>query len=354
MRKYKLAICIPVYNRKVLFESCLTSAIISIMKANLLNEVEIVISDNASIDDIEKVVNIARGKYPQAHLKYSRNNVNKGLAFNFLKVVELAQSEYCWIIGADDFILEDGIHNIMKILSENDDVNFISLGYGHINLNEVDAKNIPEIIKDDSKWKIHNAPKKSYKVQKWDYLVDPQFNNVLLGSVMAGVFKKRLWDSVDKSKFNFEKEFSTLQNTYPHCYIYAKSMIGRNAWYYGYPVIVVGDGAREWSTETGNDYWSSFMPLIRMRIFDEMILEYRLDGLEKSQVDKCLSWSSKIVGLNLLPYIYNKYIIRRQIKSAELISINRIFNLHKKYLIFWMSILISIPYEIYKKLRGII
>lgn len=134
MRKKALSICIPVYNRKHIFEVCLNQACEACEEFE--DDVEIVISDNSSEEDLETIVNNVREKYPKIDMVFNRNIENIGLARNFLKVVELSSGEFCWIIGSDDFIKKEGVKEIISIFKNNSEIDFLVCNYDLLNLDE--------------------------------------------------------------------------------------------------------------------------------------------------------------------------------------------------------------------------
>ena len=109
----KLAICIPTYNRARFLPETLSSIV-----CQASNDVEIVVSDNASTDNTEEVVRGFQQSF--SRLKYYRWPKNMGADLNYLKVIELSVSEYCWFLGSDD-VLKDGA--IRRIIDE--------IKYGH-------------------------------------------------------------------------------------------------------------------------------------------------------------------------------------------------------------------------------
>lgn len=62
--------------------------------------------DNASTDATAETVARYRHRWPE--LCYHRNKFNIGGSANYLRALELSDSEYCWVIGDDDeWLLED-------------------------------------------------------------------------------------------------------------------------------------------------------------------------------------------------------------------------------------------------------
>lgn len=104
----KISICIPTYNRadelKDLFDS--------IIRAGNNDSIEVVVSDNASTDNTGDVIAAYRGRFEC--FTYFRWPTNQGPDRNFIKCVELASGEYCWLMGSDDAIREDAISIIKE------------------------------------------------------------------------------------------------------------------------------------------------------------------------------------------------------------------------------------------------
>lgn len=109
----RLSICIPTYNRAAFLGQALDSII-----AQATDEVEIVISDNASTDDTEALVRDYQARFPR--LRYHRNPENLGADRNFLKVVEIAQGEYGWLLGSDDALAEGAVATVLSRLGRAD------------------------------------------------------------------------------------------------------------------------------------------------------------------------------------------------------------------------------------------
>lgn len=103
----ELSICIPTYNR----EDYIAQTIESVL-SQTNNNIEIVISDNASTDNTMEIIN-----------KYQTNNtqivvhsfsINMGADTNFQKLIELAKGDYCLILGSDDVLKKGAIDAFLK------------------------------------------------------------------------------------------------------------------------------------------------------------------------------------------------------------------------------------------------
>jgi O-antigen biosynthesis alpha-1,3-abequosyltransferase len=113
----KLSICIPTYNRAPYLPTALESFATQITGRD---DIEIVVSDNASTDETREVVRSFEQRLP--HLRYFRCDENVNFDRNFLKVVELATGEYCWVFGDDDAVRPGAVQAVMDALAEGHDV----------------------------------------------------------------------------------------------------------------------------------------------------------------------------------------------------------------------------------------
>lgn len=119
MSTVTLSICIPTYNRSECLRDCLTSVVASI--AGHERDIEIVISNNASTDNTEKVIHEFKEAHPS--IRYHRNAQNIGGERNFRHVATLAQGENLWIFGDDDKMEANAVSIVL---------NHIRAGYGLI------------------------------------------------------------------------------------------------------------------------------------------------------------------------------------------------------------------------------
>jgi glycosyltransferase involved in cell wall biosynthesis len=323
MSKKLLSICIPVYNRKNVFKYCILKACEAAI--NHSEEVEIVVSDNHSEDDLETIVNEMIDKFPLLDIKYHMNDENIGPCRNFLKVAELAEGEFCWIVGSDDFIKADGIDKVLDILHLNQDIDFICCNFDYIHLdqcNVVEGKyiDLSERLTDKSALLEHPAPVLDEIVDKLEALITPKYNNVYLGAVMSGIFHKKIWNQVDKNEIHIDG-FNNLESIYPHCFIYAQAFIHKKAYYCGKPVITVGEGTREWADDLGQSFWDSSLPLIYFQVFGEIIEAYRKNGFGNENYLKCKRATAFTAGWYFIPILLRKHIIHKRIKDSDVISL---------------------------------
>lgn len=106
-----VTIGIPTYNRCHLLARSIESAL-----RQTYQNIEVVVSDNASTDDTSRVCN--RYATQDGRLKYTRLSTNRGATANFSEVLKHASGEYFLWLGDDDWLDEgyvrgcvDELHN---------------------------------------------------------------------------------------------------------------------------------------------------------------------------------------------------------------------------------------------------
>ena len=108
-----LSIVIPTYNRADFLDYCL-KVHIPLAKAH---NIQIFISDNASIDATKEVVQKWMEEYPL--LSYHCNETNIGMDENFERALKYPRTEYVWLLGDTYQIPPRGIDYIINLISKN-------------------------------------------------------------------------------------------------------------------------------------------------------------------------------------------------------------------------------------------
>lgn len=136
---YLLTIAIPTYNRAPYLERGLAA-----LEPQLRPElpIELIVSDNASPDDTDGVVERYRAR--GLRIKYLKNATNLGPDGNILRCFEEAGGKYVWILGDDDFVRPGGIEKILSHMerSEYDLIYVSSVAFTHA---EPPPENVPEL-----------------------------------------------------------------------------------------------------------------------------------------------------------------------------------------------------------------
>jgi len=109
-----LSICIPTYNRAGYLAELLESIVTQL--GGFEDRVEICVSDNASTDNTDEIIQQFSARC--SNLIYHKNIQNFGPDENFLQCVRIASGEYAWIIGSDDKLCEGALREIFILLSQ--------------------------------------------------------------------------------------------------------------------------------------------------------------------------------------------------------------------------------------------
>jgi glycosyltransferase involved in cell wall biosynthesis len=117
MSRPRLSVCIPTYNRAAYLPAALESFAAQIAGRD---DIEVVVSDNASTDKTGEVVRSFEGRLPR--LRYFRWDETAHVDRNILKVVDLSEGEYCWVLGDDDAVQPGAVQAVMDALAEGHDL----------------------------------------------------------------------------------------------------------------------------------------------------------------------------------------------------------------------------------------
>jgi len=231
-RKPLLSICIPSYNRAELLRSTL-SAVVPQVK-DLEDEVELVVSDNCSVDHTKAVVDSFMGSCP---ISYHRNNENIGYGRNIaLLTGRLARGEYCWIIGDDDTIREGGVGKVVEILKAHPELDYVYVNYcTQIPLPKENKNSTPVT---DVEWPmLGNKDRRERRVDRWEQLLEE--DRCFLSAIFSSVFRLSLWREA-LSGLHIGTTPTNVVNVFPQSVILAKAMVGKPCWSTGNPLVVYG------------------------------------------------------------------------------------------------------------------
>lgn len=108
----KVSIGIPTYNRVETLREAIQSVLIQ-----TFHNFELIVSDNASTDDTQKLVK----SFKDSRICYIRNKDNIGMKENFNQCLGMFRGAYCAFLGSDDYWLPGFLENLTKTLDRNPD-----------------------------------------------------------------------------------------------------------------------------------------------------------------------------------------------------------------------------------------
>lgn len=114
----KLTIAIPTYNRKEAITSKVNEISDYIESHNLSEQIELLIMDNCS--NQYNIYNILENQKNISFINIQKNSGNIGAGANFLRCLELANSEYVWLLGDDEILDLSYLEKLLKTIQDKD------------------------------------------------------------------------------------------------------------------------------------------------------------------------------------------------------------------------------------------
>jgi len=283
-----LSICIPTYKRPDCLAQCLDSIVEQCVEdTTIAEQVEIVISDNASNDGTEQVVETFKKQFKS--IRYHKNETNIGVDKNILNVVAKAQGEYVWFLGDDDALFSGALKHILAKIKQNVFDYALVNCQGYDNTLESPAVKSPNF--DITEDVVYKTVDQSVQVMDRDHIV----GNFCGLSIQ--VFKKKLWDDFsDKEKY--------IGTHAIHLYILLSVMKGRSFVMIARPMVKVRAANIRWDTfpglETVSKRTQSTFTVLQW-VFDYYDIPYSKIGFYIRQ--------KKVLLVSAIQLIVRKYII---------------------------------------------
>ena len=121
-----LSICLPTYNRCSHIKRQIEDMVLQTRA--VIEDVEILVSDNASIDGTPKILCDLRKIHPE--IRFFRQSQNIGAEANFLFLAKEARGQYYWCIGDDDIIRPGTVKYVVSILKKFPNIGAVILKCG--------------------------------------------------------------------------------------------------------------------------------------------------------------------------------------------------------------------------------
>lgn len=135
--KIKVSVIVPVYNVEKFIDKCLNSLV-----KQSLKEIEIIVVNDGSPDNSQKIIDKYVKKYPDKIKSYIKENGGQGSARNY--GLEKANGEYIGYVDSDDFVEKDMYKKLYNKAKEN---NYDIVVCGNYNVSEdYQNKNIDTFI----------------------------------------------------------------------------------------------------------------------------------------------------------------------------------------------------------------
>lgn len=313
MQKYEpiLTIAIPVYNKGRLFEFSLMSVIEAAVNLEEISGeiIEVLIVDDYSSENIKKHYDNVINSYAFKHARFYRNDYNFGRKNNYKKIIELSRGMFVWTIGSDDFIYKSSLHNIIKKIIEFPKVDSFIVNIRHY---KIDMNRLGEYRLGSNHFSDYidglgitdnNSPEINFYSDKLADFINPSYNNVFLGAIMTTIVRKHLMmESMKELDEPLQHDkFYSVYSWYRNTYHLSMSFLDKPAYYLSNPMVIAGDGTRDWSKGINGGIWSSDYPYILFKVVPMIVELHISNGLKGRNAYLSRNNVAKIVGLLFFP-----------------------------------------------------
>lgn len=122
-----LSVCVPTYRRPALLDRCVRSAISSAGE----HPIEVVVVDDSVSDINGDVMKQLISEFP--FVRWVRNERNLGIDVNIQRAVDLATTDYAWLIGEDDLFLPGAIARVHARIQAGEEA-FVFANYRYVDI----------------------------------------------------------------------------------------------------------------------------------------------------------------------------------------------------------------------------
>jgi len=190
-KNIKLSFAIPTYNGSKYIREALDSIICQCDDND--EEIEIVVSDNASTDQTREIIKEYQEKYRE-NIFYYRNEKNVGPEKNIDLAVRRSKGEYVWLFSDDDVLIFPVLKKVLNVLNDYSDLSWIYVNYARYDNNLLNKiATVVDIYKD------------RYCKNGEEFFMITRFANTALSS---NIVRKREWENT----YDIIKDISALHN----------------------------------------------------------------------------------------------------------------------------------------------
>ena len=213
-----LGFCITTYNRSEYLKIFLTSLVDQAKKFNL----PINISDNDSTDSTVSVIKEFQLHYD--HIFLNINSRNEGFYRNLIKVMNMADTEYIWIMDDDNIVNEGSVELILESLKKGPDF---------LVLNSSDCNS--DMIVDQ--YKIINCEEdKHYRKGQHSKLLLDMKSNGYFGIMISMVMKRSIVENILAEMG--QQNYKYFGNIYLPAIMFYRSIVNKEGFFLCHPMVL--------------------------------------------------------------------------------------------------------------------
>jgi abequosyltransferase len=214
----KLAICIPTHHGRVdQLRTLLESVVQQVRAPEDVCDLQICISDNASADGTERLVRGYCERYGSL-FKYRRNATDTGIR-NFFGAVELADADYCWLVGSDDALVPTALSTVCRHLAASNRPTALTVNKLNFDLN------LASLRGPDNQAVLPVQPGVTRTLRGRREILTNLF--LAFSFISTHVFKKVAWNRVVEE---FGVEYILRFRHFPHVFVYSQMAAAAHEW----------------------------------------------------------------------------------------------------------------------------
>ena len=309
-----LSICIPTFNRADLLELCLATVLPQIAK--FAEEVECVLSDNASSDRTAAVVD----EYAKGYsIRCFRNEENIGVIANITKCSsELARGKFVLVIGDDDTLCAGFLEKILTLLRLPDAPDLVALNVGYLPRSSRPAPG-------DALGGIQATTTK--RLRKSASVGIVEFSELLEGpcvdftAMYSVILRRALWLKYFPTACH-DEPFTSVRTTYPHAYVIANEMPGKLSGSIADVSVMIYE-------IPGNEFsWAKFQALSSLIHATKLLDLYRAKGVPMRVLKPYYLYQLNNRGSELGELLWNRNVVGGFFRAIQFAFLLRRYPLH--------------------------
>jgi hypothetical protein len=244
-----LSICVPTMNRVELLELGLKNILSEAEPFGA--EVEVVVTDNASVEDVKGLVqrispSIKFGRLEQAQV------FPRSIMFG---PREIATGDYVWLMGNDDMIIRGAVGRILNLVRAHPELDYVYLNHGWT---PVKSRNQMILEKDsrlpDGYQAFQCADKTTRVLPRFEDLVFLEEGTnpyAMFSTIFCYVAKRSLYTDFNhliQPLDEWDDRVQTLDNMFPHTKLTMTAYAGKPVGYIGEACFMQGAYHQEWKS----------------------------------------------------------------------------------------------------------
>lgn len=279
MSEYKkkfLSVCIPTYNRFCWIKKSVE--ILEIECSDLLDKVEIIISDNCSTDNTSQILTRAENSLSAI---VNRNKSNNGAIYNLDQCTKMASGKYVWVLGDDDLLLPNSLRKLVELI-ENKVIDEPLIFVG--NKVWTPNNNTKEELESSRFLDLYYQKNGDFDIRIVRHLselakISTGYFNAINNIIVKNEHAKKLF----KSGLMDSKIHTSIQTTFPHSAYIAENLLNK-------PAAIINNALTLCSSKVS---WSEYYPITYLKLFPDLIHLMTLNGGSKIEKSIALKWILK-------------------------------------------------------------